>query len=31
LSAPEQRGGHYGLHTMCEGGGMTNATIIERL
>ena len=21
----------YGLQTMCEGGGMANATIIERL
>jgi acetyl-CoA acyltransferase len=27
----EQRGGRYGLQTMCEGGGMANATIIERL
>jgi hypothetical protein len=27
----EQRGGWYGLQTMCEGGGMANATIIERL
>jgi acetyl-CoA acyltransferase len=26
----EQRGGRYGLQTMCEGGGMANATIIER-
>src|ERR1700687_5056676 len=26
-----QRGGRYGLQTMCEGGGMANATIIERL
>ena len=24
-------GGRYGLQTMCEGGGMANATIIERL
>ncbi|MSX37899.1 MAG: hypothetical protein F2773_01720, partial [Actinobacteria bacterium] len=23
-------GGRYGLQTMCEGGGMANATIIER-
>ena len=23
--------GLYGLQTMCEGGGMANATIIERL
>jgi len=27
----ERSGGHYGLQTMCEGGGMANATIIERL
>ncbi|CDM75431.1 putative acyltransferase [Mycobacterium marinum] len=27
----EQHGGRYGLQTMCEGGGMANATIIERL
>ena len=27
----EQVGGRYGLQTMCEGGGMANATIIERL
>jgi acetyl-CoA acyltransferase len=26
-----QRGGRYGLQTMCEGGGMANATIIEAL
>jgi len=31
LNALEQRGGRYGLLTMCEGGGMANATIIERL
>jgi acetyl-CoA acyltransferase len=24
-------GARYGLQTMCEGGGMANATIIERL
>lgn len=24
-------GGQYGLQTMCEGGGMANATIIERI
>jgi acetyl-CoA acetyltransferase len=23
--------GRYGLQTMCEGGGMANATIIERV
>jgi acetyl-CoA acyltransferase len=27
----EQGGGRYGLQVMCEGGGMANATIIERL
>ncbi|SOD74639.1 acetyl-CoA acyltransferase [Jatrophihabitans sp. GAS493] len=27
----EQTGGRYGLQTMCEGGGMANATIIENL
>lgn len=27
----EHSGGRYGLLTMCEGGGMANATIIERL
>jgi acetyl-CoA acyltransferase len=27
----ERRGGRLGLQTMCEGGGMANATIIERL
>jgi acetyl-CoA C-acetyltransferase len=26
-----QRGKRYGLQTMCEGGGMANVTIIERL
>ena len=31
VNALEQRGGRYGLQTMCEGGGMANATIIERL
>lgn len=31
LNALEQRGGRYGLQTMCEGGGMANATVIERL
>lgn len=29
--ALEQTGGRYGLQTMCEGGGLANATIIERL
>ncbi|MVU80704.1 acetyl-CoA C-acyltransferase [Nocardia sp. ET3-3] len=27
----EQTGGRYGLMTMCEAGGLANATIIERL
>jgi acetyl-CoA acyltransferase len=27
----ERTGGRYGLQTMCEGGGMAHATIIERL
>jgi acetyl-CoA acyltransferase len=27
----EQTGGRYGLQAMCEGGGMANATIIERV
>jgi acetyl-CoA acyltransferase len=27
----EATGGRWGLQTMCEGGGMANATIIERL
>ena len=27
----QRSGGRYGLQTMCEGGGMANATIIERL
>jgi acetyl-CoA acyltransferase len=27
----EQNEGRYGLQTMCEGGGLANATIIERL
>lgn len=31
LSTLEARGGRYGLQTMCEAGGMANATIIERL
>jgi acetyl-CoA acyltransferase len=31
VNALEQRDGRYGLQTMCEGGGMANATIIERL
>jgi acetyl-CoA acyltransferase len=31
LNYLEDAGGRYGLQTMCEGGGMANATIIERL
>lgn len=31
LNALEATGGKYGLQTMCEGGGMANVTIIERL
>jgi acetyl-CoA acetyltransferase family protein len=27
----ERRQGRYGLQTMCEGGGLANATIIERI
>ncbi len=29
--ALHQRGGRYGLQTMCEGGGLANVTIVERL
>jgi acetyl-CoA acyltransferase len=31
LNELERRDGRYGLQTMCEGGGESNATIIERL
>jgi acetyl-CoA C-acetyltransferase len=31
IHALHQRGGRYGLQTMCEGGGMANVTIVERL
>ena len=31
LARLERSGGRYGLQTMCEGGGMANATVIERL
>ena len=27
----QQTGKRYGLQTMCEGGGMANVTIVERL
>lgn len=31
IRALEQSNGRYGLQTMCESGGMANATLIERL
>jgi acetyl-CoA acetyltransferase family protein len=31
LNILERTGGRFGLQTMCEGGGMANATTIERL
>jgi acetyl-CoA acyltransferase len=31
LNELERSGGHYGLQTMCEGGGLANGTIIESL
>ncbi len=31
LHALEDRGGRFGLQTMCEAGGQANATIVERL
>jgi acetyl-CoA acetyltransferase family protein len=31
LNAMQRSGARYGLQTMCEAGGMANATIIERL
>src|SRR6266480_413925 len=31
LNELERTGGRWGLQTMCEGGGMANATVIERL
>jgi acetyl-CoA C-acetyltransferase len=31
VHALQQRGARYGLQTMCEGGGMANVTIVERL
>ena len=31
LNELERTGGRYGLQIMCEGGGMANATIIERI
>jgi acetyl-CoA acyltransferase len=31
VNALEQQDARYGLQVMCEGGGMANATIIERV
>ena len=31
FNALRKSGGRYGLQTMCEGGGIANVTIIERL
>ncbi|WP_026341236.1 thiolase family protein [Actinomadura atramentaria] len=31
LHALEDRGGRFGLQTMCEAGGLANATVLERL
>jgi len=31
LNELERRGARFGLQVMCEGGGMANATIIERI
>jgi acetyl-CoA C-acetyltransferase len=31
LNVLESKGGKYGLQTMCEGGGLANVTIVERL
>ena len=31
LNELERTGGRFGLQVMCEGGGMANATIVERL
>lgn len=31
VHALRERGGRYGLQTMCEAGGLANATIVERL
>jgi acetyl-CoA C-acetyltransferase len=31
VNALGQRGKRWGLQTMCEGGGLANVTIIERL
>ena len=31
IHALHKRGKRYGLQTMCEGGGLANVTIVERL
>jgi acetyl-CoA C-acetyltransferase len=31
VHALKNRGKRWGLQTMCEGGGLTNVTIVERL
>jgi acetyl-CoA acyltransferase len=31
VQAMEHRGARYALQTMCEAGGLANATILERL
>jgi acetyl-CoA C-acetyltransferase len=31
VAALHTHGGHYGLQTMCEAGGMANVTIVERI
>ena len=31
IAALEEGGGRFGLQTMCESGGMANATLVERL
>jgi acetyl-CoA C-acetyltransferase len=31
LGEMERTGARYGLQTMCEGGGLANVTIVERL
>jgi acetyl-CoA C-acetyltransferase len=31
VHALHRRGGRYGLQTMCEGGGIANVTIVERV
>jgi acetyl-CoA C-acetyltransferase len=31
LNALQVRGKKWGLQTMCEGGGLANVTIVERL